>query len=196
MLKFLRSTLVAFLLFLLLAAAVCAGVGYYLVVVNPGTEVDDAYINDILTRESPVYYRDGQTKIGVLFEGIHRQYLTFEELPKTFINALVASEDDQFFHHFGVDIAGIARAMLANIKAGRVVQGGSTITQQTAKNLFKRESRSLEAKLKELLLPCAWSTNTPRRRSSNFTATSSMSAATAMVWAWRPAISSTRPRRS
>ena len=151
MLKFLRSTLVAFLLFLLLAAAVCAGVGYYLVVVNPGTEVDDAYINDILTRESPVYYRDGQTKIGVLFEGIHRQYLTWEELPKTFINALVASEDDQFFHHFGVDIAGIARAMLANIKAGRVVQGGSTITQQTAKNLFKRESRSLEAKLKELL---------------------------------------------
>ena len=114
MLKFLRSTLVAFLLFLLLAAAVCAGVGYYLVVVNPGTEVDDAYINDILTRESPVYYRDGQTKIGVLCEGIHRQYLTWEERPKTFINALVASEDDQFFHHFGVDIAGIARAMLAN----------------------------------------------------------------------------------
>lgn len=151
MLKFLRYSFVAFFLFLLLGAAVCAGVGYYLVVVNPGPEVDDAYINDILTRESPVYYRDGQTQVGVLFEGIHRQYLTFEELPTPFINALVASEDDQFFKHFGVDIPGIARAMLANIKAGRVVQGGSTITQQTAKNLFKRESRSMQAKLKELL---------------------------------------------
>ena len=151
MLTFLRHCLVAFVLFLVLAAAVCAGVGYYLVVVNPGPEVEDKYISDILTRESPVYYRDGQTKLGVLFEGIHRQYLTFEELPKTFVNALVASEDDQFFKHFGVDIPGIARAMLVNIQAGRVVQGGSTITQQTAKNLFKRESRSLQEKLKELL---------------------------------------------
>ena len=172
MLKFLRYSFVAFFLFLLLGAAVCAGVGYYLVVVNPGPEVDDAYINDILTRESPVYYRDGQTQVGVLFEGIHRQYLTFEELPTPFINALVASEDDQFFKHFGVDIPGIARAMLANIKAGRVVQGGSTITQQTAKNLFKRESRSMQAKLRNCSSPCDWSTDTPKRRSSSSTATS------------------------
>ncbi len=66
MLTFLRYSFFAFLLFLLLAAVVCAGAGYYLVVVNPGPEVDDAYINDILTRESPVYYRDGQTQVGVL----------------------------------------------------------------------------------------------------------------------------------
>ncbi len=108
-------------------------------------------ISSILGRESPVYYRDGKEKIGVLFEDIHRQYLKYDQLPEKFINAIVAAEDDQFFNHYGVDFFGIARAMLANFKAGRIVQGGSTITQQTAKNLFKREARSYEAKLKEML---------------------------------------------
>ena len=139
------------MLFSLLAVMVCAGGIYYLVTAVHGPEMEEAYINDILGRESPVFYRDGQNKLGVLFEGIHRQYLTYNELPKNFVNALVAAEDDQFFRHYGLDIPGIIRAMLVNVKAGKVVQGGSTITQQTAKNLFKRESRSLQAKLKELL---------------------------------------------
>ena len=108
-------------------------------------------ISSILGRESPVYYRDGKEKIGVLFEDIHRQYLKYDQLPEKFVNAIVAAEDDQFFNHYGIDFYGIARAMVANFKAGRIVQGGSTITQQTAKNLFKRESRSYEAKLKEML---------------------------------------------
>lgn len=151
MLKFFKYCFFSFLLFFLLAVAVCAGGLYYLVVVVPVPEIEESYINEILGRESPVFYRDGQTKMGVLFEGIHRQYLSYKELPKNFVNALIAAEDDQFFRHFGIDIPGIVRAMLVNLKAGRVVQGGSTITQQTAKNLFKRESRSLQAKIKELL---------------------------------------------
>ncbi|CAK8725313.1 Transglycosylase [Candidatus Electrothrix laxa] len=108
-------------------------------------------ISSILGRESPVYYRDGKEKLGVLFEDIHRQYLKYDQLPEKFVNAIVAAEDDQFFNHYGIDFYGITRAMIANFKAGRIVQGGSTITQQTAKNLFKRESRSYEAKLKEML---------------------------------------------
>lgn len=151
MFKFFKYCFFSFLLFSLLAAGVCAGGIYYLVAVVRGPEMEESYINDILGRESPVFFRDGQTKLGVLFEGIHRQYLSYNELPKNFVNALIAAEDDQFFKHFGLDIPGIARAMIVNLKAGRIVQGGSTITQQTAKNLFKRESRSLQAKLKELL---------------------------------------------
>ncbi len=151
MLKFFKYCFFSFLLFALLTAGVCAGGIYYLVAVVRGPEMEESYINDILGRESPVFFRDGQSKLGVLFEGIHRQYLSYNELPKSFVNALVAAEDDQFFRHFGMDIPGIVRAMIVNLKAGRVVQGGSTITQQTAKNLFKRESRSLQAKLKELL---------------------------------------------
>ncbi len=151
MLNILKYCCITLLFATLLGAALAAGGLYYLVVVVPSPEIEESTINELLTRESPVFYRDGQTKLGVLFEGIHRQYLTYEEIPKDFINALIASEDREFFNHFGVDLPGIARAMLVNLKAGRVVQGGSTITQQTAKNLFKRESRSLEAKLKELL---------------------------------------------
>ena len=138
------------LLCLLLAGAVAGGL-YYLVVLHPGEEISQKNIQSILGRESPVYYRDGQEKIGVLFQTYHRQYLRYEQIPPRFIQALVAAEDNRFFHHYGIDPAGILRAVIANIKAGRVVQGGSTITQQTAKNLFKRQSRSFQAKLKELL---------------------------------------------
>lgn len=151
MLKFFKYCFVVCLAGAVLAGVVGAAAVYYLVVLVPSPELDESHIAEILSRESPVYYGDGTTKIGVLFEGTHRQYLKYDQLPKQFINALLASEDDEFFTHHGVDIPGIIRAMIANFHAGRVVQGGSTITQQTAKNLFKRESRSIEAKLKELL---------------------------------------------
>jgi membrane peptidoglycan carboxypeptidase len=151
MLKFFKYCFVSLLLFVLLAGAVGAAGLYYLIAVVSAPEIEEAHINEILGRESPVLYRDGQNKLGVLFEGIHRQYLNYKDLPPHFVNALIAAEDDQFFTHFGVDVPGIVRAMLANLQAGRIVQGGSTITQQTAKNLFKRESRSMEAKVKELL---------------------------------------------
>lgn len=132
--------------------SLAAGAGlYWLVVVEPGEEISNDNIRRILGKESQVYYSDGETKLGVFFDTAHRQYVTYNEIPANFVNALVASEDDQFFNHIGFDIVGIGRAMMKNIQAGRVVQGGSTLTQQTAKNLFKRTERSIEAKLKELL---------------------------------------------
>jgi len=134
-----------------LATAGAGAATYWLVVINPGPEMEIGYIEGILGRESPVFYRDGMAKIGVLFQDAHRQYLPYHLIPKQFVNAIVAAEDDNFFQHHGIDFFGIARAMVANIRAGRIIQGGSTITQQTAKNLFKRESRSYQAKLKELL---------------------------------------------
>lgn len=151
--------LLAFLLKLVLFLAVlglltaAAGLGwvYYLVAKTPCPEMEPERIAAILGRESPVYYRDGKEKIGVLFQDIHRQYLTYEQIPPTFVKAIVAAEDDSFFRHYGIDFPGIVRAALTNLKAGHIVQGGSTITQQTAKNLFKRSSRNYEAKLKEML---------------------------------------------
>ncbi len=143
---FLTAFLAGLLLFLAGAASL-----YWLVVLHPGQEISEANIEKILSRESPVYYADGTNMAGVFFQEAHRQYVTFEQIPKDFINALTAAEDNSFFRHAGVDLPGIARAMLANLRAGRVVQGGSTITQQTAKNLFKRKDRSLPEKLKELL---------------------------------------------
>lgn len=149
--RFIFKTFFFFSFLGLLTAAGALGWIYYLVTEVPCPEMTPENISSILGRESPVYYRDGKEKLGVLFEDIHRQYLKYDQVPETFINAIIAAEDDQFFNHYGIDFFGIARAMIANFKAGRIVQGGSTITQQTAKNLFKRESRSYEAKLKEML---------------------------------------------
>ncbi len=128
-----------------------AGVVYWFVVVEPGPEIQADNIHKILAKESHVFYSDGETKLGVFFDKAHRQYIEYGEIPSNFINALIASEDNKFFTHYGFDIFGITRALIKNIQAGRVVQGGSTITQQTAKNLFKRSGRSYQEKLKELL---------------------------------------------
>ena len=151
MLRFIKYLFFFVLFLIVLVTASGVGVVYYLVAKAPCPEMDEAYIESILARESPIYYRDGENKIGVLFKDIHRQYLYYDQIPQNFINAIVAAEDKSFFTHYGIDIPGIIRAMMSNYKAGRVVAGGSTITQQTAKNLFKRESRSYKAKLKELL---------------------------------------------
>src|SRR5690606_1185216 len=66
--------------------------------------------------------------------------------------AVTAIEDRRFHSHFGIAPIGLARAMAANIAAGRLVQGGSTITQQLAKNLFLKPDRTIERKVQEVLL--------------------------------------------
>jgi penicillin-binding protein 1A len=75
-----------------------------------------------------------------------------KDLPPHLINAVLAVEDRRFYHHFGVDPIGIARAVYVNFSAGRTVQGGSTLTQQLAKNLFLSPERSLNRKIQEALL--------------------------------------------
>ena len=73
-------------------------------------------------------------------------------LPERLIQAVLATEDRRFYGHFGVDPRGLARALVANLRAGRIVQGGSTITQQLAKNLFLTPRRTLGRKIQEALL--------------------------------------------
>lgn len=134
---------------LLIGAA--AALLVWLVIWSPGEDIRQENIEELLAMETPVYYRDGQQKVGVFFEQAHRQYISFDKIPKAIVNGMIAAEDHEFFQHHGVDFPSVLRAMAVNLKSGRVVQGGSTITQQTAKNLFKRTDRSLGAKLKELL---------------------------------------------
>ena len=141
---------------------------FWLVVFYPGDEISQRNIEKILSMESPVYYSDGQNKIGVFFQEAHRQYIQYEEIPKDFVNAIVAAEDNNFFDHFGVDIPGVLRAMLVNIRAGKIIQGGSTITQQTAKNLFKRKDRSLKSKLAELLYALRLEYHYPKEKIMEF----------------------------
>jgi penicillin-binding protein 1B len=74
------------------------------------------------------------------------------ELPADLVNGLLAVEDRRYFEHAGVDLRGIARALWANIQAGRTVQGGSTLTQQLVKNFILTPERSLRRKLDEALM--------------------------------------------
>ena len=124
---------------------------YYRVTVEAATRIERGAINRIIASESPVYFDDGKSTIGVFFEKTHRKYIHYGGMPKVFIKALIAAEDKTFLDHTGFDLKAILRAMVANIRAGTVVQGGSTITQQAAKNIFKREKRSYKAKLRELI---------------------------------------------
>jgi penicillin-binding protein 1A len=75
-----------------------------------------------------------------------------KDLPPHLIQAVIATEDRRFFHHFGLDPIGMARAALVNAREGRVVAGGSTITQQLAKNLFLTPDRTMKRKVQEALL--------------------------------------------
>jgi penicillin-binding protein 1A len=127
------------------------GFVFYDVTLDASTRIQRGAIDRIIASESPVYYDDGETPIGVFFEKTHRKYIHFSEIPKVFIKALIAAEDGNFFSHKGVDLKSTLRALIANIKSGKVVQGGSTISQQTAKNIFRREKRSYGTKLRELI---------------------------------------------
>ncbi|MEN8199868.1 MAG: transglycosylase domain-containing protein, partial [Thermodesulfobacteriota bacterium] len=149
--RFFKKLFLFFSFLVLLVILAVWGVAHYQVVLHPGEEVALENIQSILGKESPVFYSDGVSPLGVFFADAHRQYVDYEQIPQTFIDAIVASEDNRFFDHYGFDLPSIFRAAIQNYKAGRVVQGGSTLTQQTAKNLFKRSGRSYEAKLKELL---------------------------------------------
>ncbi|OGT91513.1 MAG: penicillin-binding protein 1B [Gammaproteobacteria bacterium RIFOXYA12_FULL_61_12] len=81
-----------------------------------------------------------------------RVLLRFQDLPQTLIGALIAAEDREFFGHHGVSLKGISRAMWANVKARRLVQGGSTLTQQLVKNFYLTQERTLERKINEALM--------------------------------------------
>lgn len=80
------------------------------------------------------------------------QPLRYEDLPADLIAAVTAIEDRRFFDHIGLDPRGLMRAVIANLRAGRTVQGGSTLTQQLAKNVFLTPERSFKRKAQELLL--------------------------------------------
>lgn len=83
---------------------------------------------------------------------VYGDFIPYKQLPGSLVKAVIATEDRNFFYHIGIDPLGIMRAMFVNMRRGKTVQGGSTVTQQLAKNLFLTPERSLSRKLREMLL--------------------------------------------
>ncbi|MBF0621663.1 MAG: PBP1A family penicillin-binding protein [Magnetococcales bacterium] len=96
------------------------------------------------------YSRDYQL-LGEFFVE-RRQFITFKEMPSRLVRAYLAIEDASFYEHFGLNPKGILRAAIANVVAGRVVQGASTITQQVAKTFLLTSERKIKRKIKEAIL--------------------------------------------
>lgn len=99
---------------------------------------------------SHVYARDGR-KIGEFFRE-NRILTPYDKIPPLLVKSFLAIEDDKFFEHKGINYTAIVRAALANIRAGRTVQGASTITQQVAKSFFLSSEKTFTRKFREAML--------------------------------------------
>jgi penicillin-binding protein 1A len=128
----------------------CAGfVVVYVLSIPALLEFDEAKINEV--KYSVKFLDRNGNEIGK--RGIlHDDAVPLDEIPDHLIKATLATEDRRFFEHIGVDFIGTARAFAANVNAGETVQGGSTLTQQLAKNLFLTNERSFQRKLKEVFI--------------------------------------------
>ncbi len=87
--------------------------------------------------------------------GEDRVPISLEDVPPDLVEAIIAVEDQRFYSHFGVDPIGILRALVANLRAGEIVQGGSTLTQQLVKNLYLNREQTLRRKAEEALMALA-----------------------------------------
>ena len=118
------------------------------------TDMGIESITDITKSQDIAVIRMDPVQIGSFYPTIKedRVLIKLEEAPDSLIKGLLASEDRDFYQHYGVSLRGIARAMWTNVRAGGMVQGGSTITQQLVKNFYLTNERRLSRKVKEALM--------------------------------------------
>lgn len=121
-------------------------VGYY------ALDLPDTSTVAEVSRAPGLTLRGHDNKVVARRGGLYGTTVTLDSLPQHLPEAVIATEDRRFYDHGGLDVRALLRATVANLAAGHVVQGGSTITQQLAKNLFLDPDRTLRRKVQELLL--------------------------------------------
>ncbi|MGI8862567.1 MAG: transglycosylase domain-containing protein [Gaiellaceae bacterium] len=131
---------------------VIAGVGGGAAVFAYGSSCDLSSLRSIRIGQNSFLYAANGSLLGSIPAERNRQPVQVDGMSPWIRKATIAVEDRRFFEHDGVDIEGIARAAVADVKAGRIVEGGSTITQQLVRNLYISRERTVQRKVKEACL--------------------------------------------
>lgn len=134
------------------ALGLVAGIGGTAAVFAYGSSCDLDSLRELKIGQNTFVYAADGTLLGSIPAERNRQPVTAAGMSLWIRKATIAIEDRRFFEHGGVDVEGIARAAVADIRAGRVVEGGSTITQQLVRNLYISRERTVQRKLKEACL--------------------------------------------
>ncbi|MGO1119009.1 transglycosylase domain-containing protein [Rhodovibrionaceae bacterium A322] len=135
-----------------LVAMIWGGLAVGLLVAYYAYDLPDVSAIAEETRRPSVRLENRQGQVIGSYGDLYGAALTLTDLPPHLPQAFVAIEDKRFYDHPGLDLIGLARAVVTNLQAGRLVQGGSTLSQQLAKNLFLGPERTLRRKVQELLL--------------------------------------------
>ena len=142
-----KITLCSFLIIALLA-----GIGLASLVVEIQKELPDVSVLKDYQLQIPLRIFSADNELIAEFGDKHRNPVPYEKIPKNLINAVLATEDQRFFEHSGVDMLGLGRATIQLLLTGTKSQGGSTITMQVARNFFLTRKKTYSRKLKEILL--------------------------------------------
>src|SRR5882762_9119964 len=149
--RWIRWTVMAALVLVLVTGLGIAASAFWVLTILPGSLPSVSHLARFDASEGTKVYDDNDELITE-FHVERRIFVPLAQIPQALRGAIIATEDARFYSHYGVDPMGIARAVYQNFRRGRIVEGGSTITQQLAKVLFLTPDKSLERKLKEAVL--------------------------------------------
>jgi penicillin-binding protein 1A len=144
----------------LLVAGIGAGASAYVF----GTSCDLDALQPVSIGQNTFVYASDGSLLGAIPAERNREVVSLARVSPWLRKATVAIEDRRFFDHEGVDLEGVARALLADLRAGEVVQGGSTITQQLVRNLYISSERTIQRKVKEACLALKLEQSWTKRR--------------------------------
>jgi penicillin-binding protein 1A len=147
-----KNKLITKLLKVFLIIAIWCLVFISIIILYLSKDLPDVSKVGVIEKNRIITLIDENNDVVTNFGDLYGEYIKYNKLPKSIIYALLATEDRRFFSHIGIDPIGLLRATYHNILAGRVVEGGSTITQQLAKMVFLTPEKTIKRKIQELII--------------------------------------------